>query len=56
MIYFLFSAFAFNRDESFLRETAHLQYWEDLGIYCGRDVKKGGTWLAIDQKGNQIKL
>ena len=40
-----------NRDESFLRETAPLQYWPDLGIYCGRDVMKGGTWLATDKKG-----
>lgn len=41
-----------NRDESFLRETEFLQYWPDLGIFCGKDVEKGGTWLAIDQKGN----
>lgn len=44
-----------NRDESFHRETAPLQYYPDLGIYCGRDAVKGGTWLATDKRGN-IKL
>lgn len=51
-ILFLFlSALAMNRDESFLRETANLQYWPDTQTFCGRDLAKGGTWLAINKKG-----
>ena len=40
-----------NRDEYFFRETAPLQYYPDLGIYYGKDVVKGGTWLAINEMG-----
>jgi hypothetical protein len=47
----LFSVLAMNRDESFARETEPLHYWNDLGIYGGRDMEKGGTWLAINRKG-----
>ena len=40
-----------NRDESFLRDTAPLQYWPEFEIFCGRDLVKGGTWLAVNKKG-----
>ena len=40
-----------NRDESFFRDTAALQYWPDSGLYCGKDLVKGGTWLGINKKG-----
>jgi uncharacterized protein with NRDE domain len=40
-----------NRDESYLRETAPLQYCSNLGIYCGKDAVKGGTWLSADKRG-----
>ena len=48
------SALAMNRDESFERKTEALQYWPELKVYCGRDLEKGGTWLAINQKGKRF--
>lgn len=47
----IYSALAMNRDESFDRSTASLQYWPDLDVYCGKDLDKNGTWLAINKKG-----
>lgn len=47
------SVLAMNRDESFFRNTAPLQYWPGMGIYCGKDLVKGGTCLGINKKGNQ---
>ena len=43
-----------NRDESFLRETASLQYWSDTETFCGKDLVKGGSWLVINKKGNWL--
>jgi len=37
-----------NRDEFYERPTAAAGYWEDHpGIYAGRDLLAGGTWLGV---------
>lgn len=43
---------AANRDEFFERPTSPARFW-DTGpnILGGRDLRGGGTWLAIDQRG-----
>lgn len=38
-----------NRDESFHRPSTNIQI--NSNIICGKDLEKGGTWLAIDIKG-----
>ena len=43
-----------NRDESFLMETASIQYWSDTETFCGKDLVKGGSWLVINKKGNWL--
>lgn len=40
-----------NRDESYERNTARLQYWPEIDVYCGKDLEKNGTWLAINRNG-----
>ena len=35
-----------NRDEFFHRPTASLHQW-DSGIYAGKDLKSGGTWMGF---------
>jgi uncharacterized protein with NRDE domain len=46
-----------NRDEFFDRPTAPLQHWHDNpGIYGGRDLEAGGTWLAINARGRWAAL
>jgi len=46
---------AFNRDESNSRPTLPLHFWEDLGIYGGKDDTPGaaanGTWLGVSKSG-----
>lgn len=43
---------AANRDEFYKRETAPLSIWEEAPhIYAGRDIEKGGTWLAVSKEG-----
>lgn len=46
---------AFNRDESNARATLPLHFWEDLGIYGGKDDQPGaapnGTWLGVSKNG-----
>lgn len=43
---------AANRDESFLRPSQSMHYWEDHPeILAGRDTLKGGTWLGVDLVG-----
>ncbi len=54
--YFYLSVLAMNRDESFFRETASLQFWPDTEIFCGKDLIKGGSWLAINKKGTVFKF
>ena len=41
-----------NRDELHQRPTAPADYWpEHKGVIGGRDLVRGGTWLAVDQMG-----
>ncbi|MBA3899357.1 MAG: NRDE family protein [Bacteroidetes bacterium] len=43
---------AFNRDEFLARPTREAHFWEDKPeILAGRDLKQGGTWLGVNQKG-----
>lgn len=43
---------AANRDEFHARPTAPLAEWEDApGVYGGRDLQAGGTWLAVSRTG-----
>jgi uncharacterized protein with NRDE domain len=43
---------AANRDEFFDRPTLPLDYWEDHpDVLGGRDIEKGGTWLATNVDG-----
>ena len=43
---------AANRDEFYNRPTRQAHYWEDHPqILGGRDLEKGGTWMAIDIQG-----
>jgi uncharacterized protein with NRDE domain len=44
--------FAANRDELHERPSAAATWWEDTpGIFGGRDLVAGGTWLAVDRRG-----
>lgn len=41
-----------NRDEFHARPTAPMQEWSDLpGVYGGRDLQAGGSWLAVHRSG-----
>ena len=41
-----------NRDEFYERPTAKADFWEDFpGIFAGRDLVHGGTWLGITESG-----
>ena len=42
---------AANRDEFYQRPTESLRWWKDEGLLGGRDLEKGGTWLAVDPSG-----
>ncbi len=43
---------AANRDEDHRRDTLGAHFWPDTpGIYGGRDVVGGGTWLGISTRG-----
>lgn len=43
---------AANRDEYHARPTARLQPWPaPRGVYAGRDLAAGGTWLGVDSAG-----
>lgn len=43
---------AANRDEFYARETAPAAWWDGRQeIFGGRDLRAGGTWLAIDRRG-----
>jgi uncharacterized protein with NRDE domain len=43
---------AANRDEFYLRPSAPAQFWKDRpDILGGRDLEKGGTWLAVSRAG-----
>ena len=48
---------AANRDEFYARPSLALAHWEDRpGIYAGRDLKAGGTWLGISSSGRFAAL
>lgn len=40
-----------NRDEFHARPTAALAHWPGSGIRAGRDLKSGGTWVGLDDRG-----
>ena len=43
---------AANRDEFYDRPTTRADFWADHpGILGGRDLRAGGTWLAVDRSG-----
>ncbi len=43
---------AANRDEFFERPSTYAGWWEDQpGIYGGRDLQAGGTWLGMTKSG-----
>jgi uncharacterized protein with NRDE domain len=46
-----------NRDESYDRPTAPLDFWaDDPEILAGRDLRAGGTWLAVHRTGRVAAL
>ncbi|MGH8352102.1 MAG: NRDE family protein [Pseudomonas sp.] len=48
---------AANRDEFYARPSLPLAAWEDApGIYGGRDLEAGGTWLGIGPDGRFAAL
>lgn len=48
---------AANRDEYHDRPTSALAAWHDApGIYAGRDLKAGGTWMGIERSGRFAAL
>lgn len=40
-----------NRDEFHGRPTAALAPWAGSGIFAGRDLQSGGTWVGLDRRG-----
>ncbi|AWW31451.1 hypothetical protein DN752_15705 [Echinicola strongylocentroti] len=44
-----------NRDEFFGRPTAPLHQWEN-GVYAGKDLKGGGTWMGLHPSGKFAAL
>lgn len=42
---------AANRDEYFDRPTAPLAWWPDSNIVGGRDLRAGGSWMAMSRSG-----
>lgn len=48
---------AANRDEFYARPAQSLSAWEDApGVYAGRDLEAGGTWLGIGPGGRFAAL
>lgn len=47
---------AANRDEFHDRESAPMAWWEGQGILAGRDLRAGGTWLGLNQRGRMALL
>lgn len=46
-----------NRDEFYSRPTLPLAAWEDMpGLYAGRDLEAGGTWLGVGPGGRFAAL
>nr|MBI1229425.1 hypothetical protein [Cytophagales bacterium] len=44
-----------NRDEYYRRESSPLHFWEQ-GIYAGKDLEGGGTWLGVHPNGRFAAL
>ncbi len=44
----------FNRDESYLRQTSPMTV--ESCYIAGRDIKAGGTWLAVDKKSGNFSF
>lgn len=43
---------ALNRDEVLSRPTQAAHFWaDDPGIFAGRDLVQGGTWLGVSKSG-----
>ncbi|WP_444437131.1 NRDE family protein [Pseudomonas sp. A6] len=48
---------AANRDEFYARPTLPLAAWEDApGVYAGRDLEAGGTWMGLGPGGRFAAL
>jgi uncharacterized protein with NRDE domain len=48
---------AANRDEFYARPTSPLAEWLDApGVYAGRDLEAGGTWLGVGSHGRFAAL
>lgn len=48
---------AANRDEFYARPSAALSEWQDApGVFAGRDLEAGGTWLGITADGRFAAL
>ena len=48
---------AANRDEFYARPSLPLGHWEDEpGVYAGRDLQAGGTWLGLGPDGRFAAL
>ncbi len=48
---------AANRDEFFVRPTQAAAWWIDRpGVYAGRDLQAGGSWLGINRRGRVAAL
>jgi uncharacterized protein with NRDE domain len=42
---------AANRDEFHARPSAPFASWQAPGLFAGRDLQAGGTWLGLDRRG-----
>lgn len=40
-----------NRDERYDRKAKSAEFWSEHDILGGRDLKQGGTWLAVSRSG-----
>ena len=48
---------AANRDEFYARPSAALSQWPDApGVFAGRDLQAGGTWLGVTAQGRFAAL
>lgn len=48
---------ASNRDEFYTRPSAALSEWQDApGVFAGRDLQAGGTWLGVTAQGRFAAL
>ena len=46
-----------NRDEFYARPSQALSEWPDSpGLFAGRDLQAGGTWLGVDRRGHFAAL